>query len=269
MGLPAPGWNVEITAMLPHVAVAGTSARDRTKKARHSRANERDTRRHPAHPSSSGHCALPDIIMILATADDRARRCDRSSIDRLAWKDSERNDYCETGAPDAPSAGIVGNGTAALFAPLPVAPAEFVAPVCPRRPRCAPRATGGALAATGRIGGCAMYWKLSLIALLPVSYERCTNTLLVTSSLACANAGGMADTIAAAAAALNAAIRTSEPASRTVGRTVTLRFLQCASGRRSFGRPRRPPEKIGPHLNARAKPRTQQQPWGGIKARPV
>ncbi|HDR9483949.1 TPA: hypothetical protein QDC20_002051 [Burkholderia aenigmatica] len=203
--------------------------------------------------------------MILAIADDRARRCDRSSINRLAWKDSERNDYCETGAPDAPSAGIVGNGTAALFAPLPVAPAEFVVPVCPRRPRCAPRTTGGALAATGRIGGCAMYWKFSLIALLPVSYDRCTNTLLVTDSLACANAGGMADIIAAAAA-LNAAIRTSEPASRTVGRTVTLRFLQCASCRRSSGRPRRPPEKIGPHVNARAKPRTQQH-LGGVSRR--
>jgi len=181
--------------------------------------------------------------MILAIADDRVRRCDRSSIDRLAWKDSERNDYCETGAPDEPSAGMVGKGMAALFDPLPVAPAEFVVPVCPRRPRWAPRVTGGALAATGRIGGCAMYWKFSLTALLPVSYDRCTNTLLVTGSLACANARGMADTIAAAAA-LNAAIRTSEPASRTVGRTVTLRFLQCASGRRSFGRRWRPPEKL-------------------------
>ncbi|ABB12780.1 hypothetical protein Bcep18194_B2669 [Burkholderia lata] len=230
--------------MVPHVAVAGTPARDQTKKARHSRANERDTRRHPAHPSSSGHTVLPDVIMILATADDRVRHGDRASIDRLAWKDSERNDYCETGAPDDPSAGMVGKGTAALFDPLPVAPAEFVVPVCPRRPRCAPRATGGALAATGRIGGCAMYWKFSLIALLPVSYDRCTNTLLVTGSLACANAGGMADTVAAAAAALNAAIRTSEPASRTVGRTVTLGFLQSASGRRSFGRRWRPPEKL-------------------------
>jgi len=183
-------------------------------------------------------------MTILAMADDRTRRCDRSSIDRLAWKDSERNDYCETGVPDDPSAGMVGNGMAALFDPLPVAPAEFVVPVCPRRPRCAPRATGGALAATGRIGGCAMYWKLSLIAPLPVSYARCTNTLLVTGSLACANARGIADTNAAAAAALNAAIRTSEPVSRTVGRTVTLRFLQCASSRRSFGRRWRPPEKL-------------------------
>ncbi|WP_175046878.1 hypothetical protein [Burkholderia lata] len=165
---------------------------------------------------------LPDVITILAIADDRVRRCDQSSIDRLAWKDSERSDYCETGAPDDPSAGMVGKGMAALFDPLPVAPAEFVVPVCPRRPRCAPRVTGGALAATGCIGGWAMYWKFSLIALLPVSYDRCTNTLLVTGSLACANADGMADTVAAAAAALNAAVRTSEPASRTVGRTVTL-----------------------------------------------
>jgi hypothetical protein len=155
--------------------------------------------------------------------------------------------YCETGAPDDPSAGMVGKGIAALFDPLfappPVAPAEFVVPVCPRRPRCAPRVTGGALAATGCIGGCAMYWKFSLIALLPVSYDRCTNTLLVTGSLACANAGGMVD-IVAAAAALNAAIRTSEAVSRTVGRADTLRFLQCASGRRSFGHQWRPPEKL-------------------------
>ncbi|VWB63387.1 hypothetical protein BLA14095_02844 [Burkholderia lata] len=88
-----------------------------------------------------------------------------------------------------------------------------------------------------------MYWKFSLTALLPVSYDRCTNTLLVTGSLACANAGGIVD-IVAAAAALNAAIRTSEAVSWTVGRAVTLRFLQCASGRRSFGHQWRPPEKL-------------------------
>jgi len=60
--------------------------------------------------------------------------------------------YCETGALDDASAGICGSGTAAaLFAPL------TVDPVCPRRPRCELRTTVGSLAATGRIGGCAMY----------------------------------------------------------------------------------------------------------------
>ncbi|WP_206730195.1 hypothetical protein, partial [Escherichia coli] len=69
--------------------------------------------------------------------------------------------YCETDELDDSAVGIGGNGIAVvlLLVPPPDAPAAFVPPACPRRPRCAPCETVGALAATGRIGGCAMYWK--------------------------------------------------------------------------------------------------------------
>ncbi|WP_175896587.1 hypothetical protein [Burkholderia pseudomultivorans] len=126
------------------------------------------------------------------------------------------NVYGEAVAPDGTSDGIGGSGADAV--PLPVV---LAAPACPRRPRREPRTTAGSLAATGRTGGCAMYWKFASIALLPVSYGRCTNTLLVTGALACAKAIGATNIAAASVAALDATMRASAPTLRAVGRAVT------------------------------------------------
>lgn len=245
--------------MLPHTAGDSTPLGSPTKKARQSRANERDTRRIPLTP----HRAVTPHDTALSRfgggpTNARGTERHRSSATASVWKSSKKQAYCETDAFDASAVGICGNGIAAvlLLAPPPDAPAAFVLPACPRRPRCAPCATAGSLAATGRIGGCEMYRKLSSIALLPVSYGWCTKTLLVTAALACANAAGTTDIAAVAAAAPNATKRTSEPVFRVIGWAVTLRFLQCGSGRQSLDRRRHPPEKIGPRRIARAERRS-------------
>ena len=63
-----------------------------------------------------------------------------------------------------------------------------------------------------------MYWKFSLIALLPVSNVRWMNTLLVTGSLACAKALGPLDIMTAPSAALAAMADINEAPLRAAAR---------------------------------------------------
>ncbi|MFM0124422.1 hypothetical protein P0D73_36995 [Paraburkholderia sp. RL18-101-BIB-B] len=111
-----------------------------------------------------------------------------------------------------------------------------------------------------------------MTALLPVSNDRWTNTLLLTGELACAKAVGPIDIMAAPTAALTAIMCTSAPALRAVGRAFNYVSFNVRAVRNRLQRAAVLPlgtlaQKIEPALEVPGK-RGEMQSAAAEKARP-